>query len=121
MRPVAQSLFDAGALLAGKTNMHELAFGISTNNAYTGATRNPWHHDMIAGAAAVDRQPQWQPAWCLLLWALIQVHLCDCLRPCAVWWVSAQPWVGIRVLASSRFRIHAIPQAPLPVALKMLH
>ena len=50
--PVAQSLFDAGALLAGKTNMHELAFGISTNNAYTGATRNPWHHDMIAGGSS---------------------------------------------------------------------
>lgn len=50
--PVAQSLFDAGALLAGKTNMHELAFGISTNNAYTGATRNPWNHDMIAGGSS---------------------------------------------------------------------
>jgi len=45
-------LFDAGALLAGKTNMHELAFGISTNNAYTGATHNPWHHDMIAGGSS---------------------------------------------------------------------
>ena len=50
--PVAQSLFDAGALLAGKTNMHELAFGVTTNNAYTGATRNPWQHDLIAGGSS---------------------------------------------------------------------
>lgn len=50
--PVAQSLFDAGALLAGKTNMHELAFGVTTHNAYTGATRNPWQHDLIAGGSS---------------------------------------------------------------------
>ena len=40
--PVAQRLFDAGALLAGKANMHELAFGITNNNAVTGAVHNPW-------------------------------------------------------------------------------
>ena len=41
MRRSPRSLFDTGALLAGKANMHELAFGITNNNAVTGATRNP--------------------------------------------------------------------------------
>lgn len=50
--PVAQRLFDAGALLAGKANMHELAFGVSCNNAVTGAVRNPWNPDMIAGGSS---------------------------------------------------------------------
>ena len=50
--PVAQRLFDAGALLAGKTNMHELAFGISNNNAVTGACKNPWNPGLIPGGSS---------------------------------------------------------------------
>ena len=50
--PVARQLFDAGAILAGKNNMHELAFGISTNNAVTGAARNPWQTDLIPGGSS---------------------------------------------------------------------
>jgi mandelamide amidase len=40
--PVLQSLLDAGAILLGKTNLHELSAGITTNNAFTGPTRNPY-------------------------------------------------------------------------------
>lgn len=50
--PVAQALLDAGALLAGKANMHELALGITSNNAATGAVRNPWNRAMIAGGSS---------------------------------------------------------------------
>lgn len=50
--PVAQLLFDAGALLAGKAGMHELAFGITCNNAVTGAVRNPWNLAMIPGGSS---------------------------------------------------------------------
>lgn len=50
--PVAQTLFDAGALLAGKTNMHELAFGVTNNNAVTGAAKNPWDSNMIPGGSS---------------------------------------------------------------------
>jgi mandelamide amidase len=50
--PVAGALFKAGALLGGKGNMHELAFGITSNNAITGATRNPWNHKMIPGGSS---------------------------------------------------------------------
>ena len=50
--PIAQALFNAGALLAGKANMHELAFGITTNNALTGAARNPYDPRMIPGGSS---------------------------------------------------------------------
>lgn len=50
--PLATALFEAGALLAGKANLHELAFGISCNNAVTGAVHNPWHRAMIPGGSS---------------------------------------------------------------------
>src|SRR5262249_13633021 len=40
--PVVQALLDAGAIVLGKTNMHELAFGITSNNAAFGPVRNPY-------------------------------------------------------------------------------
>ncbi|HET6598960.1 MAG TPA: indoleacetamide hydrolase [Burkholderiaceae bacterium] len=42
----------AGALIAGKTNMHELALGITTRNAVTGTARNPWAPDRIPGGSS---------------------------------------------------------------------
>lgn len=50
--PVVQRLVDAGAFVLGKTNMHELAFGITSNNASFGAVRNPWATDRIAGGSS---------------------------------------------------------------------
>lgn len=50
--PVAQALFEAGALLAGKANMHELAFGVTSNNAVTGPVRNPYDPSMIPGGSS---------------------------------------------------------------------
>ena len=50
--PVAAALIDAGALLGAKANMHELAFGITNNNAVTGAARNPWDPSMIPGGSS---------------------------------------------------------------------
>ena len=50
--PVAAALFNAGALLGGKGNMHELAFGVTNNNAVTGAVRNPYDPSMIPGGSS---------------------------------------------------------------------
>ncbi|MEO6032935.1 MAG: indoleacetamide hydrolase [Burkholderiaceae bacterium] len=49
---VIKHLRDAGALIAGKTNMHELALGITTRNAVTGTARNPWAPDRISGGSS---------------------------------------------------------------------
>jgi mandelamide amidase len=50
--PVVDVLLQAGALIAGKTNLHELALGGTTNNAVTGACRNPWNPLCIPGGSS---------------------------------------------------------------------
>ena len=39
---VVTGLKNAGAILLGKTNMHEFAYGVTSNNPHFGAVRNPW-------------------------------------------------------------------------------
>lgn len=45
-------LKEAGALIVGKANMHELAFGITSNNACTGAVHNPYGKHLIPGGSS---------------------------------------------------------------------
>lgn len=49
---VVERLTRAGAFVTGKNNMHELAFGITTNNMAYGPTRNPHDPDRIAGGSS---------------------------------------------------------------------
>lgn len=50
--PVAAALRGAGAIFLGRTGMHELAFGITNNNAFSGAIRNPYDSLMIPGGSS---------------------------------------------------------------------
>jgi mandelamide amidase len=50
--PVAEKLIRAGAIVLGKTNMHELAFGITSNNAAFGPVRNAYDPARIAGGSS---------------------------------------------------------------------
>ena len=50
--PSLQSLLNNGALVAAKTNLHELAYGITSNNYSTGAVHNPWKNGYIAGGSS---------------------------------------------------------------------
>ena len=50
--PVVQALLDAGAIILGKTNMHELAFGITSNNAAFGAVKTPYDRTKFAGGSS---------------------------------------------------------------------
>lgn len=49
---VVARLRAAGAIITGKTNMHELALGGSTTNPHTGDTHNPWLLDRIPGGSS---------------------------------------------------------------------
>ena len=49
---VVQKLLDAGAIAFGKANLHELAYGISNNNAGFGAARNPYDRTRIPGGSS---------------------------------------------------------------------
>ena len=50
--PVVSSLEQAGAVILGKTNMHEFAYGVTTENPHFGATHNPWDRGRIAGGSS---------------------------------------------------------------------
>jgi aspartyl-tRNA(Asn)/glutamyl-tRNA(Gln) amidotransferase subunit A len=50
--PVVRSLKKAGAVIIGKTNMHEFAYGVTTENPHFGTTRNPWDPERIAGGSS---------------------------------------------------------------------
>jgi indoleacetamide hydrolase len=49
---IVDKLFAAGAINFGKANLHELAYGISNNNAAHGPARNPYAPNRIPGASS---------------------------------------------------------------------
>jgi indoleacetamide hydrolase len=52
--PSLQKLIDAGAIVIGKTNMHELAFGITSTNlsSFAGPVKNPYDKTRIPGGSS---------------------------------------------------------------------
>jgi aspartyl-tRNA(Asn)/glutamyl-tRNA(Gln) amidotransferase subunit A len=49
---VARKLSRAGAILLGKTNLNEFAYGITGGNAHYGPVHNPWALDRIPGGSS---------------------------------------------------------------------
>jgi aspartyl-tRNA(Asn)/glutamyl-tRNA(Gln) amidotransferase subunit A len=49
---VVQRLRQAGAVILGKHNLHEFAFGITSENPHFGVVRNPWDLDRVPGGSS---------------------------------------------------------------------
>jgi len=49
---VARRLKNAGAIIIGKTNLHEFAYGTTSAVTYFGAVHNPWALDRIPGGSS---------------------------------------------------------------------
>jgi aspartyl-tRNA(Asn)/glutamyl-tRNA(Gln) amidotransferase subunit A len=45
-------LKQAGAVILGKHNLHEFAFGITSENPHYGVVRNPWNVDRVPGGSS---------------------------------------------------------------------
>jgi aspartyl-tRNA(Asn)/glutamyl-tRNA(Gln) amidotransferase subunit A len=50
--PIVFRLKEAGAVILGKTNMHEFAYGVTSNNPHYGPVRNPWDLARIPGGSS---------------------------------------------------------------------
>jgi mandelamide amidase len=50
--PIVQRLLDAGAIVLGKANLQELAWGPTNNNAAFGPARNPYDQNRIPGGSS---------------------------------------------------------------------
>ena len=49
---VARRLKNAGSILLGKLNLHEFAYGGSSNVTYFGTMHNPWNPDRVTGGSS---------------------------------------------------------------------
>ena len=49
---IVKRLRKAGAVILGKTNLHEFAYGSTTQNPHYGSTRNPWNLDRIPSGSS---------------------------------------------------------------------
>ncbi len=49
---VVRRLAGAGAVLVGKTNLHEFAFGVTNVNPHYGPARNPWNIERMSGGSS---------------------------------------------------------------------
>ncbi len=50
--PILQALLSEGAILLGKTNLHELGLGVTSNNTVFGACRNPYDPSSSPGGSS---------------------------------------------------------------------
>jgi aspartyl-tRNA(Asn)/glutamyl-tRNA(Gln) amidotransferase subunit A len=50
--PVVRRLRRAGAIIIGKTNLHEVALGVTSANEHFGPVRNPWDTTRVAGGSS---------------------------------------------------------------------
>src|SRR3990170_1475533 len=49
---IVEKLHAAGAVLVGKTALHEFAYGITNENPHYGPTRNPWNTERVSGGSS---------------------------------------------------------------------
>jgi aspartyl-tRNA(Asn)/glutamyl-tRNA(Gln) amidotransferase subunit A len=49
---VVDRLLEAGAVLLGKTNLHEFAYGVTSNNPHYGPVHNPWDLKRVSGGSS---------------------------------------------------------------------
>lgn len=85
---VIDKLEAAGAVILGKLNMHELAYGITSANPHFGAVRNPWNVERSPGGSSGGSGAPWPRTSSTRRWAVTQEDPSAYRRPFAARWDS---------------------------------
>jgi Asp-tRNA(Asn)/Glu-tRNA(Gln) amidotransferase A subunit family amidase len=91
---VVRRLKNAGAILLGKTNLHEFALGGSSSVSYFGPVHNPWALDRISGGSSAVQPPLPRPASVLDRWEQTPPVRSESLHATAGSWDSSPPMAG---------------------------
>ena len=86
---VVRRLKNAGAILLGKTNLHEFAYGGTSSVSYFGPVHNPWALDRFRADRQAVPPPQPQPDSVLDRWERIPPGPSESLLATAGSWVSS--------------------------------
>jgi aspartyl-tRNA(Asn)/glutamyl-tRNA(Gln) amidotransferase subunit A len=62
---VVKKLYAAGAIVLGKTNLHEIALGLTTVNPHYGACHNPWDSSRVPGGSSGGSAAALAACFCL--------------------------------------------------------
>ena len=62
---VVQKLHEAGAILLGKLNMHEIALGVTNENPHFGVCHNPWDLERMTGGSSGGSAAALAAGFCL--------------------------------------------------------
>jgi Asp-tRNA(Asn)/Glu-tRNA(Gln) amidotransferase A subunit family amidase len=83
---IVTRLNDAGAVVLGKTGLHELCHGITSNNPHYGAVLNPWNTERIPGGSSGGSGSAVAAAWSSSPRGPIPADRFASPRPTAAWW-----------------------------------
>jgi len=113
---VARKLAQAGAILIGKTNLNEFAYGITGGNAHYGPVHNPWALDRISGGSIPPPQGSyssiWAPEFCLRFRRASRQQRSDGSRIWVSKYGSGTAWIK-STLTASWWRESALRAKPL--------
>ncbi len=83
---VVERLINSGAIIMGKTNTTEFAFGPTNEESYFGPARNPWNPKKFPEDLPAVQPSQLQAVWRMWVWDLIPA------APFAPRQLCAEPW-----------------------------
>jgi hypothetical protein len=94
--PAVTRLREAGAVILGKTNMHEVALGVTGENPWTGDVKNPRDPARQAAARAAARRRRWRLGSDSPRSARTRAARSASRPPTAASWASSRPTASCR-------------------------